>query len=127
MDFNAFFAQEPNFLTCWSCQSGWVWLKLKPGTDVEALQAQMPAWEKRNIPDQPNGNIRWNAGDEAGARFVNIRDVHLGKAQGGSITPGVARWSITTFAIIAVRILGMAVVNVTNLGTPLGGQLSGEV
>jgi len=58
MDFNSFFAQEPNFLTCWGCQSGWVWLKLRPGTDVRQLEAQMPAWEKRNIPDQPNGSVR---------------------------------------------------------------------
>ena len=34
MDFNSFFAEEPQFLTCWGCQSGWVFLKLRPGTDV---------------------------------------------------------------------------------------------
>jgi putative ABC transport system permease protein len=127
LDFNSFFAQEPQFLTCWSCQSGWVWLKLRPGTDAKALDAQMPAWEKRNIPDQPNGNIRWNAGDEEDWHFVNIKDVHLGKAQGGSMTPGNDRRSITTFAIIAVLILGMAVVNFTNLATARAGQRAREV
>jgi putative ABC transport system permease protein len=127
LDFNSFFAQEPQFLTCWSCQSGWVWLKLRPGTDAKALDAQMPAWEKRNIPDQPNGNIRWNAGDEEDWHFVNIKNVHLGKAQGGSMTPGNDRRSITTFAIIAVLILGMAVVNFTNLATARAGQRAREV
>jgi putative ABC transport system permease protein len=127
LDFNSFFAQEPQFLTCWSCQSGWVWLKLRPGTDAKTLDAQMPAWEKRNIPDQPNGNIRWNAGDEEDWHFVNIKDVHLGKAQGGSMTPGNDRRSITTFAIIAVLILGMAVVNFTNLATARAGQRAREV
>ena len=43
----------------------------------------MPAWEKRNIPDEPNGDIKYNAGDEQDWHFVNLRDVHLGKAQDG--------------------------------------------
>ena len=127
MDFNSFFAQEPNFLTCWSCQSGWVWLKLRPGTDVSQLQAQEPLWEKRNIPDQPNGNIRWNAGDDEDWHFVNLRDVHLGKAQGGSMTPGNDERTIATFAIIALLILGMAVVNFTNLATARASQRAREV
>ena len=117
LDFNSFFADEPQFLTCWGCQSGWVFLKLKPGADVKAMEAQMPAWEKRNIPDQPNGNIHYNHGDDEDWHFVNLRDVHLGKAQDGAMTPGNDRRSITTFAIIALLILGMAVVNFTNLAT----------
>jgi len=127
MDFNSFFASEPNFLTCWSCQSGWVWLKLKPGADVKAMQAQMPAWEKRNIPDQPNGSVRWNAGDDEDWHFVNLKDVHLGKAQDGSMTPGNDQRTIATFAIIALLILGMAVVNFTNLATARAGQRAREV
>ena len=127
MDFNSFFAQEPQFLTCWSCQSGWVWLKLKPGTDVKALEAQMPAWEKRNIPDQPNGSVNYNPGTDEDWHFVNMKDIHLGKAQGGTMTPGNDRRSIATFAIIAVLILGMAVVNFTNLATARASQRAREV
>jgi putative ABC transport system permease protein len=127
VDFNSYFAQEPNFLTCWGCQSGWVYFKLRPGTDVKQLQAQEPAWEKRNIPDQPNGDIKYNAGDEQDWHFVNLREVHLGKAQGGSMTPGNDTKTIATFAIIAVLILGMAVVNFTNLATARAGQRAREV
>ena len=88
----------------------------------------MPAWEKRNIPDQPNGSIRWNAGDDEDWHFVNMKDVHLGKAQdGGSMTPGNDERSIATFAIIALLILGMAVVNFTNLATARAGQRAREV
>jgi putative ABC transport system permease protein len=127
LDFNSFFAQEPRFLTCWGCQSGWVFLKMRPGTNVKDLEAQEPAWEKRNIPDEPNGNIRFNQGDDQDWHFVNLRDVHLGKAQGGSMTPGNDRRSIATFAIIAVLILGMAIVNFTNLATARAGQRAREV
>jgi putative ABC transport system permease protein len=127
LDFNSFYAENPQFLTCWGCQSGWVYAKLRPGTDVRQLEAQMPAWEKRNIPDEMNGNLRSNAGDEQDWHFINLKDVHLGKAQDGSMTPGNDWRSITTFAIIAVLILGMAVVNFTNLATARASQRAREV
>ncbi|HVU30778.1 MAG TPA: ABC transporter permease, partial [Sphingomicrobium sp.] len=127
LDFESFFSEEPRFLTCWGCQSGWVFLKVRPGTNIAELQAQEPAWEKRNIPDEPNGSIRFNQGDDQDWHFVNLRDVHLGKAQGGSMTPGNDRRTITTFAIIAMLILGMAVVNFTNLATARAGQRAREV
>ena len=127
LDFNSFFANEPRFLSCWGCQSGWVYLKLRPGADVKAMEAQMPAWEKRNIPDEPNGGIRFNQGDDQDWHFVNLQDVHLGKAQSGTMTPGNDRRSIATFAIIAVLILAMAVINFTNLATARAAQRAREV
>ena len=127
MDFNSFFAEEQQFLTCWSCQSGWVYVKLKPGTDPQQIQSQMGAWEKRNIPDEYNGDIRRNSGDQQDWHLVNLKDVHLGKAQDGSMTPGNDQRSITTFAIIAILILGMAVVNFTNLATARASQRAREV
>jgi putative ABC transport system permease protein len=127
LDFNAFYHDAPDFLTCWGCQSGWVFAKLRPGTDVKQIEAQMPAWEKRNIPDETNGNLRSNAGDEQDWHLVNLQDIHLGKAQDASMTPGNDRRSITTFAIIALLILGMAVVNFTNLATARASQRAREV
>ena len=127
IDMPSFFAREKQFLTCWGCQSGWVYLKLKPGSDVAAMQAQMPAWEKRNIPDQIAGNVRTNQGDDQDWHFVNIKDIHLGIGQGGSMTPGNDRRTIATFAIIALLILGMAVVNFTNLATARASQRAREV
>ena len=127
LDFNTFYAEGPQFLTCWGCQSGWVFAKLRPGTDVSQIEAQMPAWEKRNIPDEMNGNLRSNAGDEQDWHLVNLKDVHLGKAQESTMTPGNDVRTITTFAIIALLILGMAVVNFTNLATARASQRAREV
>ena len=127
LDFNAFFADDPQFLTCWGCQSGWVYFKLKPGTDSKLLNAQLPAWEKRNIPDENNGSIRFNQGDDQDWRFANVRDVHLGEAEDASMTPQNDRQTIATFAIIAILILGMAVVNFTNLATARASQRAREV
>jgi putative ABC transport system permease protein len=53
--------------------------------------------------------------------------VHLGVAQDGAQVPGNEQRTITTFAIIAILILGMAVVNFTNLATARAGQRAREV
>ncbi|HEU4969510.1 ABC transporter permease [Sphingomonas sp.] len=127
MDFPSFFVDEPGFLDCWGCNSGWVYVRLKPGTDVKTIEAQMPAWEKRNIPDQNSGEARFNAGDFGDWHLINIRDVHLGKAQDAAVTPGNDKTSIITFAVIALLILGMAVVNFTNLSTARASQRAREV
>ncbi len=126
-DFPSYFASEPYFLSCWNCQSGWVWAKLKPGTDPETIERRLPAWEKRNIPDENVGGTRYNAGDDSDWHLVNVADVHLGRAQSISMTPGNDRGTIATFAIIALLILGMAVVNFTNLATARAGQRAREV
>ncbi len=126
-DFDSYFAQERDFLTCWGCQAGWIYARLKPGTDVATINDQLPAWEKRNIPDEVFGNTRYNAGDDTDWKMVPLADIHLGKAQRASMTAGNDRRTIATFAIIAALILGMAVVNFTNLATARAGQRAREV
>jgi putative ABC transport system permease protein len=127
IDFPSYFADNPQVLTCWGCQNGWIWMKLKPGTDPAAMEKQFPAWEKRNIPDQNTGDAHFNAGDEQDWRLINVRDVHLGKAKNGAMTPGNDKSTIVTFAIIALLILGMAIVNFTNLATARASQRAREV
>jgi putative ABC transport system permease protein len=127
VDFNAFFADTPDFLQCWGCHSGWVWVKLKPGTDVSTINSQFQAWEKRNIPDENAGDARFNAGDFQDYALVNVQDVHLGKSQDAAMSPGNDRGTIITFAVIALLILGMAVVNFTNLATARASQRAREV
>jgi putative ABC transport system permease protein len=127
IDIPTHFADTPQQLSCWGCQNGWIWMKLKPGTDVKAMEAQFPAWEKRNIPDQNSGDAHFNAGDEQDWKLTNVRDVHLGEAQGGAMTPGNDQRTIVTFAVIALLILGMAIVNFTNLATARASQRAREV
>jgi putative ABC transport system permease protein len=126
-DPQSYWADQQDFLTQWGWQSGWVYVKLRPGADAEAINAQMEAFEKRNIPDQVFGGQRTNQGDFAEFRLVNIADVHLGEAQEAAMTPGNDRASIITFAIIAALILGMACVNFTNLATARASQRAREV
>jgi putative ABC transport system permease protein len=127
IDMARWFSDTPQFLTCWGCQSGWFYFTLRPGADPAAMQAALPAWERRNIPDEQFGRTTYNAGEEQDWRIVNVRDVHLGIAQDGEMRPGNDRNTIWTFAIIAFLILGMACVNFTNLATARAGQRAREV
>ena len=126
-DPNAYFSESPSFMTEFGWQSGYVYVKLRPGTDPEAIHAQMPAWERRNIPDETIGDSTVNQGDEQDYRLVNVSDVHLGRAQQATMTPGNDRRSIVTFSVIAALILGMAIVNFTNLATARASQRAREV
>ncbi len=125
------FVDNPYFLQSWSSQGGWVYAKLKPGADPEEINRQLPAWEKRNIPDDTQGAQAGaevtNPGDMQDWRLVNIADIHLGEAQRASMTPGNDQRTIITFAVIAFLILGMAVVNFTNLATARASQRAREV
>ncbi len=127
VDMPSYMAKEPQFFDCWGCQAGVIYVRLKPGADVEAINAGLPAWEKRNIPDEDFGGTRFNQGDDADWHLVNVQDVHLGKAQLGAMTPGNDRATIVTFTAIALLILGIAVVNFTNLTTARASQRAREV
>jgi putative ABC transport system permease protein len=108
----------------WGCVNGMAYAKLKPGIDVETIHSQMPAWEKRNVPERDMGGSDIRANTDW--RLINIKDVHLGPAQ-DSDKPGNDMRTIATFTIIALLILGMAVVNFVNLATARAGQRAREV
>ena len=122
-DPTSFFADAPDFLTSFGNQAGWIYVKLKPGTDVRQIQAQMPAWEKRNIPDEEGQPLS----QQQDYVLTNVADVHLGAAQDGSPSPGNDRTTIVTFAIIAMLVLAMGCINFTNLATARASQRAREV
>jgi len=128
-DMPSLYAQGKNepFLTRWGWTAGWVYVKLKPGVDVATVNSQFDAWKKRNIPDEITNGQRTNQGDHRTYELVNVRDVHLGKAQNSAMTPGNDRTTIVTFSVVAVMILAMACMNFTNLATARAGQRAREV
>ncbi len=127
IDMNSFWSDNPDFMTSWGWQSGWFYFTLKPGTDPNQITAALPAWEKRNIPNEQFGDDTYNAGDEQDFKLPNIREIHLGESQEATMTPGNDRRTIVTFAIVAALILAMACVNFTNLATARASQRAREV
>ncbi|MFN3944787.1 MAG: ABC transporter permease [Allosphingosinicella sp.] len=122
-----FFAEDPGFITNWNNISGWVFLKLRPGTDVAAINADMAEWERRNIAPVTVGDQTINPGENSEWRLTALQDVHLGRAQDASMRPGNDQRTIVTFTIVALLILGMACVNFTNLATARASQRAREV
>jgi len=121
------YADQPQMLDSWGWQSGWFYFSLRPGTDLDTIRGQLPAWERRNIPDEQFGQETTNQGEFQDWEIANIRDVHLGEADRASMTPVNDQRTIITFTIIAFLILGMACVNFTNLATARAGQRAREV
>jgi putative ABC transport system permease protein len=121
------FAESPEALTSWTWQQGWIYARLRPGADPAAINAALPAWEKRNIPDETTGSERSNPGTFNDWALVNVRDVHLGRAQDASMRPGNDRTTIATFSVVALLILAMACINFINLATARASQRAREV
>jgi putative ABC transport system permease protein len=126
-DLGVQFADRQDALTSWGNQQGWNFVRLRSPDDAALINARMPAWEKRNIPDEITEGRRDNPGDYQDFRLVNVRDLHLGEAQRASMTPGNDPLTVITFAVIALLILGMACVNFTNLATARASQRAREV
>jgi len=126
VDPNAYFQKTPQAVTSWHWQNGSVFLRVKPGTDIASMEAQLPAWEKRNVPDDEGSTPKSNPGDFEDWHFANIRDLHLSAATGQG-RPNGDRQSILTFGVVALLILAMACMNFTNLATARASQRAREV
>ena len=111
----------------WGQMSQAHYVKLRPGSDAEAINAALPAWEKRVIPTQTFGGVTRSRADVMDLKLVAVGDIHLGEAQRGAMTPGNDARTIATFAIVAVLILVMACINFINLSTARAGQRAREV
>lgn len=121
-----FFASDPIFLSSWNAQAGYVYARLRPGADIAGIRAQLPAWEKRNIPDEVVAGQKTNAGTDQDWHLTNVRDIHLGEAQ-TRVTDASDRGAILSFLFAAIAVLGMACINFVNLATARASRRAREV
>ncbi|HWT12922.1 MAG TPA: ABC transporter permease [Allosphingosinicella sp.] len=123
----AVFADDPEALVRWNSVPAYVYVRLRPGADPAAINAQLPAWEQRTIPLDNVGSGEMSRADRWALHLENVRDVHLGTFQESAMTPGNDRATIMTFAAVAMLILGIACVNFINLATARASQRAREV
>jgi putative ABC transport system permease protein len=121
-----YFRKTPGVVNFWSWSNGEIYARLKPGTDPKTIEAQFPAWEKRNIPDDVGSNPVTNQGRFEDFHLINVRDLHLSKGNGQG-RPNGNRQSVLTFGVVALLILAMACMNFTNLATARASQRAREV
>jgi hypothetical protein len=65
-------------------------------TERKALEARLPAWEKRNIPRENFGGTTLTEGDNTDWKLTPVADIHLGPADGAGMTPTNSPKSIAT-------------------------------
>src|SRR3546814_12468662 len=63
LDYAGYNFDTPDVLTCWGCQNGHVYVKLRSGADPQAIEEGLPAWDKRTITDQHEGEANFNVGE----------------------------------------------------------------
>lgn len=88
------------------------YVRLRRAEDAAAINAAMPAWERRVIPTDRTRGIGPNTID---LQLVPLADVHLGAAQDGAQAPGGDRVALATFLVVAALTLALAVINFANL------------
>ncbi|WP_114954046.1 ABC transporter permease [Sphingosinicella terrae] len=121
------YAENPERLRQWGAMGQYHYVKLRPGADAAAINAALPAWERRTIPPQLIDGRSSSQADIMDLSLVAVRDVHLGEAQDFAMTPGNDRRTVATFSIVALLILVMACINFINLSTARAGQRAREV
>ena len=121
--------QVPQDARGWGVLGQHHYVKLRSRADVATINAGLSAWAKRVMtPVEINGRKVSLA--QAGVfefKLVPIRDVHLGKSQEGAETPGGDPRALSTFGVVALLTLAMAVVNFVNLSTARAIQRTREV
>ena len=111
----------------WGRMGQYHYVKLRPGADAEAINAALPAWEKRVIPPNMIDGRSTTRADVMDLKLVPVSDIHLGEAQQGAMTPGNDARTVATFSIVSLLILAMACINFINLTTARAGQRAREV
>ena len=135
MEFGALFrfdhvgyaAQVPAEYRSWGSMGQYHYVKLRRGADAAAINAALPDWEKRVIPNEVVDGRPSSRADIMDLKLVNVSDIHLGEAQLGSMRQGNDSRTVATFAIVALLILAMACINFINLSTARAGQRAREV
>ena len=111
----------------WGRMGQYHYVKLRPGADADAINAALPAWEKRVIPPNRIDGKSTTRADVMDLKLVSVKDIHLGEAQQAAMTPGNDARTVATFSIVSLLILAMACINFINLSTARAGQRAREV
>ena len=115
-----------DIFTKWNWVSGWVYVRLRPGTDPASLDRRMPEVLRRLVPT----NVRdTSAQDRMGFTQVlmNVRAINTATLDSGTMRLGTPIKTLVTFGIIAVFLVVVACVNFTNLATARASRRAREV
>ncbi|HEV2703593.1 MAG TPA: ABC transporter permease [Steroidobacteraceae bacterium] len=100
------------------------YVRLRPGTDIEALRASLPAFVKRHVPDVIGGQPAWKM---IALSLVALPDVHFLPPSVADMTPPSDRRTVDAFVVIGLLILFVASSNFVSMMTARAARRAVEV
>ncbi|CAN5821872.1 ABC transporter permease [soil metagenome] len=113
---------EGNANTSWGWSDFYTYLLLKPGTDVKALQAKMPAFAERYM-----GSIMKQEGFTNTFELQPLKDIHTRSSYDYELEGNGNMYYLKYLGIAALLILLIALINYINLSTAHSLERSKEV
>ncbi len=119
------FKDQPWIAEQWTSVNVSVYLKLKPGSDHERVNAELPRFEEKTIPNVNFGGKEYPTHEFIKLSVMPFFDVHLHAVSSANTKSRYS--SVVTFAAVAVLILIIACINFMNLATARASQRAREV
>ncbi len=124
------FRQSPWMFESWTSVNNHTFIKFRPGTDIAAFEAGLPAFIDEKIPPNPDAGVG-KTSDFMKLSLMNLRDLHLRAgfqaSDVGDIKPLGSMTSVIGFAATAILILIIASINFMNLSTARSSLRAREV
>lgn len=111
------YQDRPPHADNWGAVSMFGYIKLEPGADAAAIEAQFPAFEEEYVPDVSRGNQILRMADVMTLSLINVPDIHLHAEGLGDIKARGSATTVYVFSVIALVVLAMACINFVNLAT----------
>ncbi|MCG8418088.1 MAG: ABC transporter permease [Proteobacteria bacterium] len=126
------YGEGTRFLQPWSQAPVYTYIKLKPGTDADAVRARLPEFSTNNLPTMEFGEMgQLDLGDLVHFDLMAIRDIHLRAVEQVEARSAIKRLgdisTIYAFSAVALLILLIACINFTNLATSRSMQRAREI
>lgn len=93
------------------------YIKLKKGADIKTIRADLPSFVDRNLPTTIFDNIQESASSVLQYSAVPLTDIHFYSFGGTDVKPKGDLATVYGFSVIALLILGIAIINFVNLAT----------
>lgn len=108
----------------WFSVNAHLYYSVKPGTNIDDINIQMPAFIDRNFPVQDDGGL---VSSFITLNSQSIKDLHLQGPSNGEYQQMGSMTTVLTFSAVAVLILLIASINFMNLSTARASQRAKEV
>ena len=106
----------------WSPSNYYTYVKLKPGTDVEAFTAKV-----EQIKEKYLGKDLAEYGYKTSFHLQPVSNIHLGDQSLSSIKPGTDIRYLYIFGIVALLLIAIGIINYVNLATAEATERNKEV